>query len=173
MPWTVTLAGRSFSNANLDGTAYADEADGFPAILRAFAEEAAFLKGLATTSATEVTPAPGPVVLTTHQDAGVVALPAGALVRAVGAADPARYMIGAVSSFEGTTLTLDVTLAAGGSGADWVIGYPVPGRFSLSGDPAPALAAPLDAAGNAIVNAGNLRSYAETLGAALALAASL
>lgn len=149
MSWSVTLAGETFTDASVAGTAYADEATGFPAILAAFAREAAFLKGLAATSATAVTPAVGPVVLATHQDAAATGLSPGMLVRAASAADPGRLMIGTVTAFAGTALTLEVLFAAGGGAADWVITRPT-GGTSLALDPAPALAADLDAAGRSI-----------------------
>ena len=37
MSWSVTIGNNTFTNANLDGNAYAEEETGFPAIVRAFA----------------------------------------------------------------------------------------------------------------------------------------
>lgn len=150
MAWSVTLAGETFTDANVAGTAYADEATGFPAILAAFARQAAFLQGLAATSATAVTPAVGAVVLTTHQDAAAVGLSAGMLVRVASAADPGRLMIGTVTGYVGSTLQLQVTFAVGAGAGDWVITRPA-GGTSLLLDPAPALSADLDAAGRSIL----------------------
>lgn len=149
MSWTVTLAGETFTDANVAGTAYADEATGFPAILAAFAREAAFLKGLAATSSTLVTPAVGPVVLATHQSASASGLSAGMLVRVTSVADPGRLMVGTVTSFAGTTLALAVTFAAGAAAGDWLITRPIAGP-ALALDPSPTLAADLDAAGRSI-----------------------
>ena len=155
MAWSVTLAGETFTEANVAGTAYADETTGFPAMLAAVAREAAFLRGLAATSPTELIPATGTVVLTTHQEAGTVGLSPGTLVRVVSAGDPARSMVATVTAFAGTTLTLAVVFAAGGAAADWVITRPA-GGASLALDPAPALAADLDAAGHSVVGILNL-----------------
>ncbi|MEQ9329977.1 hypothetical protein [Thalassobaculum sp.] len=152
MAWSVTLAGETFTDANVAGTAYADEATGFPAILAAFAREAAFLQGLAATSSTPATPAVGALVLTTHQDAAEVGLSPGMLVRIVSAGDPARLMIATVTGFSGTTLGLQVQFASGPAAADWVITRPH-GGVSVALDPAPALAADLDAAGRSILGA--------------------
>lgn len=152
MSWSVTLAGETFTDANVAGIAYADEETGFPAILAAFAREAAFLKGLAATSATMLTPAVGPAVLTTHQDAAEVGLSPGMLVRVASAADPSRVMVAAVAGFTGTALSLDVLFAAGAAAADWVVTRPS-GGTSLVLDPAPALGADLDADGRSILGA--------------------
>ena len=152
MAWSVTLAGETFTDANVAGTAYADEATGFPAILAAFAREAAFLQGLAATSSTPATPAVGALVLATHQDAAAVGLSPGMLVRVVSAGDPGRLMIATVTGFAGTALGLQVQFASGAAAADWVITRPN-GGISLALDPAPALAADLDAAGRSILGA--------------------
>lgn len=150
MSWSVTIAGETFTDANLAGTAYADEATGFPAILAAFAREAAFLKGLAATSATPLTPATGPVLLTTHQPAAAVGLSPGMLVRVASVADPGRLMVGTVTAYEGTALALAVTFATGGAASDWLVTRPIGGP-ALALDPAPTLAADLDAAGRSIL----------------------
>lgn len=124
------------------GTAYFDEG-AFEQFVDELAQVAGFARGVGATSATNVTPATGPVSLTTHQDAADVAIPAGALVRVQSAANAGKYMVGTVEAFAGTTLDLDVTLAAGAAASDWVIGYPVPGVIQT-------LAGNLDAAGNSI-----------------------
>src|SRR3546814_10442390 len=98
MPWAVTLAGETFTDANVAGTAYADEATGLPAMFAAFARAAAFLKGMAATSATALTPAVGPVLLVTHQDAATTGLSPGMLVRVASVADPGRVMLGTVTA---------------------------------------------------------------------------
>jgi len=154
MSWSVTLAGETFTDANVAGIAYADEETGFPAILAAFAREAAFLKGLAATSATMLTPAVGAAVLTTHQDAATVGLSPGLLVQVVSAADPTRMMIASVSGFTGTTLSLEVLFASGAAAADWVITRPN-GGTNLVLDPSPVLGADLDADGRSIRGAGD------------------
>jgi|GEM_PF-743229 len=155
MAWSVTLAGETFTDANVAGTAYADEATGFPAMLAAFAREAAFLQGLAATSSTLVTPAVGAVVLTTHQDAAVVGLSPGMMVRVASVGDPDRLMIATVTAFAGTTLGLQVTFASGAAAADWLITRPG-GGVSLALDPAPALSADLDVAGHSILGTADL-----------------
>lgn len=124
------------------GTAYFDEGK-FEQFVDELAQVAGFARGVGATSASNVTPAVGPVSLTTHQDAADLAIPAGALVRVQSAAAAGKYMIGTVEAFAGTTLDLEVTIAAGAAATDWVISYAVPGAISsLSGD--------LDAAGNSI-----------------------
>lgn len=95
------------------------------------------------------------MTFTTHQDAGTVGLSPGMLVRVVSASDPTRMMVGTVTAFTGTTLDLDVTFANGTTAADWVITRPT-GGSSLALDPAPALAADLDANGHSLVGALNL-----------------
>ncbi len=167
MGWSVTLGGETFTDANVAGTAYADEATGFPAMLAAFAREAAFLNGLAATSPTPATPAVGPLVLSTHQDAGSVGLSPGMLVRVASATDPTRLMVATVTAFAGTSLALQVTFAAGGAAADWVITRPA-GGASLALDPAPALSGDLAAAGRSIHGVANL-----TLSGDLAVAGSV
>jgi hypothetical protein len=127
MTWTVTIAGKTFSNVNLDGTAYADDSAGLPAILAAIAEEAAYLKGVAATSATALVPSPGSRIFTLQQ---TPSWSVGALVRAISASAPDHYMIGAISGRDGDDLTIAVTIAAGdGSKSDWVLTYPVIGAF--------------------------------------------
>lgn len=144
MSWTVTLGGQTFTDANVEGTAYADEATGFPAILAAIAEEARFFKGIGLTSATWLNPATGQQAFATHQDETQVTVPIGALAQARSQSDPGRFMIGTVSSFTEGVLVLEVTLAGGGGASDWVIGYP--------SDALGALTADLDVNGFAIVS---------------------
>ena len=124
MSWSVTLAGQTFTEANVEGTAYADEESGFPAILAAVANETRFLKGLGATSSTPLAPTVGILVLATDQQVGIAALPLNALVQIKSQSDPGIYMIGTVVSFVGTTLTVDVSIAVGGAASDWVIGMP-------------------------------------------------
>lgn len=164
MSWTVTIAGETFTDANVAGTAYADEVTGFPAILAAFAREATFLRGFAATSGTLATPSAGPVVLTTHQDAAGLGLSPGMLVRVASVSDPGRLMIGTVVGFAGTALTLNIAFAAGGAASDWLITRPAGGP-SLALDPAPALAADLDAAGRSLLGVADA-SLAGTLSVA-------
>lgn len=152
MSWSVTLAGETFTDANVAGIAYADEETGFPAILAAFAREAAFLKGLAATSATMLTPAVGSAVLTTHQDAATVGLSPGMLVRVASAGDPSRVMVASVTGFTGTALSLDVLFASGAAAADWVVTRPG-GGTNLVLDPSPTLGADLDADGRSVLGA--------------------
>ena len=111
MSWSVTLAGQTFTEANVEGTAYADEQSGFPAILAAVAQETRFLKGLGATSSSLLTPAVGTVALEADQQVGVAALPVNALVLIRSQSNPGIYMVGTVVSFVGTTLTIAVTIA--------------------------------------------------------------
>lgn len=170
MAWSVTIAGRTYTQANVEGNAYADEDDGLPAILRSVAESAAAISGVYATSSTGHFAETGLTLLTTHQDAATIFLPVGTMVRVASASDLTVYLLGTVTSFVGTNLQMDVTLASsGGYANDWIIGHPFMVVRSLLFDPAPSLTANLDARGYAILNASNLKSYAETLGAAYAL----
>ena len=170
MAWSVTIAGRTYTQANVEGNAYADEDNGLPAILRSMAETAAAVAGIYATSSTGYFAETGSVVLTTHQDAGAIFLPTGTLVRVESASDLSVYLIGVVTSFAGTSLHIEVTIASsGGYANDWIIGHPFMVVRSLLLDPAPSLNANLDAGGFAINNSSNMQSYAVTLGAAYAL----
>lgn len=170
MSWSVTLAGRTFTQSNVEGNAYADEENGLPAILQATAEAAASLTGIYVTSSTSATAAIGTMVLTTHQSAEASILPLGTMVRAASASDLGVYVVGSVVSYSGTSLELDVTIASGGGPAsDWVVGHPFMVVQGLLLDPAPRLGADLDAQGNAVSNTSNLESYAVTLGTVYAL----
>jgi hypothetical protein len=124
MSWSVNLAGQTFTDANVEGTAYADEQSGFPAILAAIASETRFLKGLGATSATPLAPGLGAISLTTDQQAAVSVIPVGALVQVKSQSNPGIYMVGTVTAFVETTLSISVTIAVGGLASDWVIGIP-------------------------------------------------
>lgn len=170
MGWSVTIAGRTYTQANVEGNAYADEGLGLPAILRSVAEMGATISGLYVTSETAVFAEVGLISLTTHQHADDVFLPTGTMVRAASASDLSVFVIGTVTSFSGHDLLIDATIAsAGGVAADWVIGHPFMLIRSVQMDPVPILSADLDARGHAILNAANLESYAVTVGAAYAL----
>ncbi|NQW10952.1 MAG: hypothetical protein HQ481_13870 [Alphaproteobacteria bacterium] len=158
MSWSVTLNGRTYTEANVEGTAYADEANGLPAMFQDFATDAGFAKGVGATSATNLTPATGTLVFTTDQDASAVAIPDGALVKATSAADTAKYAIGTVTSFTGTTLTVNATIAAGAAAADWVITHAVTAQLS-------ALFKNLDAGGFNVTNAGTIDAQVLTAAA--------
>ena len=125
MSWSVTLGNRTFTNANLDGNAYAEEETGFPAIVRAVAEETAVLKGMAGLSASALTPATGSVTFT------LLAAPppgwkAGQVLRINSAGDTSHFMVGAITALEGTTLTMDVSFTGGDTVRDdWVLTYPL------------------------------------------------
>jgi len=170
MAWSVTLSGRTFTNANVDGNAYADEQNGFPAILQSVAETASSIAGIYATSSSARFAAVGSFDLVTDQTADDVALHVGTMVRAASASDLSVYVVGTVASFTETSLIIDATIAGpGGVATDWIVGHPSLVARHLINDPAPRLAADLDAAGHAITNASNLKSYAVTLGAAFAL----
>jgi len=146
MTWTVTIAGQTFSNASVEGNAYADEATGFPAILAAVAEEGSFLKGYGATSTTSLSIATGAKSFTLDQSPS---WSVGAILRAESAGDPAKYMVGAIASLAGTALDLTVTLTGGsGSVSDWVISYPSTVSIALSGTATGAI----DMTGYAISN---------------------
>lgn len=171
MAWSVTIAGRTYTQDNVEGNAYADEDNGLPAILRSVAESSALISGIYATSSTGHFVETGNTTLITHQNASSIFLPAGTMVRVASASDLSVYLIGQVASFVGHNLQLEVTIASqGGYAADWVIGHPFTVVRSLLLDPAPSLNADLDARDFAILNASNLESYAVTLGAAYALA---
>lgn len=169
MVWSVTLAGRTFTQANVEGNAYADEENGLPAILQATAEAAGSIAGIYVTSTSTLVAQTGARILTTHQQSGESSLPVGTMVRVAAAADVTVYMLGTVTSFADTTLELDVAIASGGTADAWVVGHPFMAVRGLALDPAPSLSADLDAQGHAITNTANLQSYAVTLGAAYAL----
>lgn len=170
MAWSVTIAGTTYTQANVEGNAYADESSGLPAILRSVAEMGASISGVYATSSTGFFAEVGQVTLTTHQHADDVFLPVGTLVRAASASDLTVFVVGTVSSFVGHALVIDATIAStGGVAADWVIGHPFMVVRGLQMDPRPKLSWDLDARGYSILNAANLQSYAVTLGAFYAL----
>lgn len=170
MAWSVTIAGRTYTQENVEGNAYADEDNGLPAILRSMAESSALISGIYATSSTGHFVETGNTTLTTHQDASSIFLPVGTMVRVASAGDPTVYVIATVTSFFGTSLQMNTTIAStGGYAADWIIGHPYMVVRSLLLDPQPRLSADLDATGHAILNASNLESYAVTLGSAYAL----
>lgn len=170
MAWSVTIAGQTYTQANVEGNAYADETSGLPAILRSVAEMGASISGVYVTSSTGFFAEAGPLTLTTHQHADDVFLPVGTMVRAASASDVSVFVVGTVTSFAGHQLGLEATIASeGGVATDWVIGHPFMVVRAIQLDPAPILSADLNANGNAIINAANLESYAVTLGSAYAL----
>ena len=170
MAWSVTIAGRTYTQDNVEGNAYADEDNGLPAILRSVAESSALISGIYATSSTGHFAETGNTILTTHQNAASIFLPPGTMVRAASASDLTVYLLGTVIAFEGNSLQLDVTIASeGGYANDWIIGHPFTVVRSLLLDPAPSLNADLDARDFAILNVSNLESYAVSLGAAYAL----
>ena len=129
MTWSVTIGDRTFTDANLDGNAYAEEESGFPAIIRAVAEETAALKGVAGLSSSALTPAAGPAAFTLLA-APPPAWKAGQVLRASSAGDPTHFMVGTISSLNGTALTLEVNFADGATErADWVLTYPLFSAF--------------------------------------------
>ncbi len=130
MPWTVTIDGKTFTSANLEGNAYADEVSGFPGMLSAFAAEASalrgeasFFKGAGNLSTTTITPRSGEVSFTVAEEP---AFAVGVKVRATSAAAPTNWMVGTVASIAGQVITVDVELWEGASArSDWVITYPI------------------------------------------------
>ncbi|UUX51812.1 hypothetical protein NUH88_08935 [Nisaea acidiphila] len=125
MSWSATIGDRTFTEANLDGNAYAEEESGFPAIVRAIAEETAALKGVAALSTSSRVPASGSVAFAL----GAAPPPAwkpGQVLRASSAGDTTHFMVGTITAISDGEITLDVSFP-GGSGAreDWVLTYPL------------------------------------------------
>lgn len=93
------------------------------------------MEGLGETSSTSLTPSVASKAFTCDQ---VPSWADGAIVRAQSAGDPTHYMIGDVTSTVGSVLTVNVTIANGGTAkADWVITYPLPsddGLVDTNGD---------------------------------------
>jgi hypothetical protein len=81
-----------------------------------------------------VTPTLGTVAMTTNEASGQVSLPVGALIQVADINGSSNFMIGTVTSFNGTSLVFEVTIASGVSGDNWIIGYPVSRMSSLSED---------------------------------------
>ena len=114
MTWSVTIGDRTFTDANLDGNAYAEEESGFPAIVR-----------VARLSASALTPATGPVAFT------LLSVPppgwkAGQVLRVTSAGDATHFMAGTISTLNGTALTMEVSFAEGATErSDWVLTYPL------------------------------------------------
>lgn len=124
----------------------------FDAMLLELEAQVNALAGGAVTSATSITPGAGSHAFTTDQTA--TAVPLSGTVRARSAADPAKFIVGTVASFTGTTLTL-TAIYWGGSGAvtDWVISADVVTSSALAGNATGAI----DMNGNALtVDALNL-----------------
>lgn len=125
MSWSATIGDQTFTEANLDGNAYAEEGSGFPAIVRAIAEETAALKGGAGLSASPHVPAAGPVGFALAA-APPSAWKPGQVLRASSAGDPSHFMVGTVTGISGTEITLEVSFfGGGGSRSDWVLTYPL------------------------------------------------
>ena len=163
MSWTVTIGGQTFTNANVDGTAYADEVTGFPAIISAMANEAAFLKGVGNTSTTSMTPGTGTKTLTLDQTPG---FSVGMLAAAQSVSDPSHYMVGSVAAINGADIDIAVTIASGGSSkSDWVITYPVPGTITdANGDLAISTGSIWTTASDQDFAAGGNRSFMDLAG---------
>ncbi|MEO9960802.1 MAG: hypothetical protein ABJF07_10935, partial [Nisaea sp.] len=125
MTWSVTIGDRTFTDANLDGNAYAEEETGFPAIVRAVAEETAALKGAAGLSASALTPETGSAAFT------LLATPppgwkAGQVLRVTSAGDATHFMVGTITALNGMAVTMEVSFAAGATErSDWVLTYPL------------------------------------------------
>ena len=162
MSWTVTIGGQTFTNANVDGTAYADEVTGFPAIIAAMATEAAFLKGVGNTSTTSLTPGSGTKTLTLNQTPG---FSVGMLAAAQSVSDPSHYMVGSVAAINGSDIDITVTIASGGTAkSDWVVTYPVPGTITdANGDLAISTGSIWTTASDADWNAGGNRALLDFL----------
>lgn len=169
MAWSVTIGGQTFTQDNVEGNAYANEATGMPAILAAVAAEAELLKGYAATSTTAVVPALGSKSFTLDQSP---LWSEGAAIMAVSAADPAKYMIGEITSLVGPAMTMNCTIKSGTvTASDWKISsvaamamqgsavgdIDLNGFLLLSGK----LGAALNANGNPVNNASNLIEQGE------------
>jgi hypothetical protein len=158
MVWSVVIGGQTFSNANVDGTAYADEVTGFPAIIAAMANEAAFLKGVGNTSTTSMTPGTGTKTLTLDQTPG---FSVGMLAAAQSVSNPTHYIVGSVAAINGADIDIAVTIASGGTAkSDWVLTYPVPGTITDgNGDLAISTGSIWTTASDADWNAGGNRTF--------------
>jgi len=129
MSWSATIGDRTFTDANLDGNAYAEEESGFPAIVRAIAEETAALKGVAGLSASPRVPASGSVTFTLLAPPPPAWKP-GQVLRASSAGDPSHFMVGEIAAIAGSDITLSVSFSGGGgSREDWVLSYPLFAAF--------------------------------------------
>lgn len=125
MSWSATIGERTFTDANLDGNAYAEEQSGFPAIVRAIAEETAALKGAAALSASLRVPSTGSVSVTLLAPPPPAWKP-GQVLRASSAGAASHFMVGTITALDGTDLTLEVNFAEGATArADWVLTYPL------------------------------------------------
>ncbi|GAB4182175.1 MAG: hypothetical protein OHK0024_21490 [Thalassobaculales bacterium] len=127
MTWSCTILGQTFTNANVEGNAYADEAGGLPAILRKLAELGAALLAPGAASASSLAIGTGPIELALLAPA---TLPRG-LYRVESLTEPGNFMLAALAEDAvGTaSLTLNSLLAVGsGSHAGWIVAPLTAGR---------------------------------------------
>lgn len=112
------------------------------------------MEGEGETSSTSLTPSVASKAFTCDQ---VPAWTVGAIVRAQSAGDATHYMIGDVTSIVGSVLTVNVTIANGGTAkTDWVITYPLPSSDGL-----------VDANGDFLASAGSVSAAAADANLAL------
>lgn len=119
--------------------------------------------GLGAVSTTAITVQLGEAVFALSNTWAPVA---GTVISARRAADPTTYLIGAVTASGAGSVTMNAELIGGaGTFSDWVLAYVAgEGSARLEDDPAPKLAADLDADGNAITGASSVSTDALTIG---------
>lgn len=115
--FSITLNGNTYTEANLQGTAFADPDTGLVPLLFDAAQD--FGKALQTTSATSFAIGTGSKVFVLAADRPFAI---GAYVTITSASDATKQMVGTVTAKAGTSLTVNVTGTDGsGTFADWVI----------------------------------------------------
>jgi len=124
MAFSHTIGGTTFTESNFDGTAYADETDGFPAALEKVVEHVAnAFRGTATDSVTIGTGSKSFTI--TNANTQIPAFAVGMPVRIAETASPAtNYMQGTVTAWDGATGAMTASVdAVGGSGtiSAWTI----------------------------------------------------
>lgn len=143
MPFSVTLAGFTFTEANFQGTAYADEATGFPMALQKILEHSAALYKSVSTSSVLIGTGSKSLTIETGKPFAV----GQPITIARTAAPTTSYMTGQVTAYTSGTGALVVNVVTtGGSGtfADWTISI---GGITLSTVATPPLAVNLGGTG--------------------------
>lgn len=126
MAFSVTLAGMTFTEANFEGNAYADEATGFPMALQKIVEHVANAwRGTSSTSLALGTGTPRTITIT-NASGQVPAFAVGAYIRVSRTSDPINtFVSGTITAFNTTTgsctFTPDISVGSGGPYTDWTI----------------------------------------------------
>lgn len=139
MPFSHTLAGFTFTQANFEGTAYADEQSGFPKALEKIVEHVA--NAYRSPSSTQLTAGTGTqsLVIDSNRPFAI-----GQPVRIARVSDPAGvYMDGSVSAYDGNTgdMTVEAVSARGiGTVAnDWMVSVGGVAQVGASASPVPVV----------------------------------